>query len=277
MDGVLERRAGGAGAAPLTALPVEAAWGLPPAPWRGRAALLFRRTAYFCDGGDAMVALVGGGLDPSPAGLRLGCAAPGVQLGLTPGSRLEREGDRWLLDGRPLALDPARAGAAPACPSLPRLAPEGPLAPRLEAVLPRATLDPEWLRLGRAALALGQASLLAPPTTALATALLGCGSGSTPAGDDLLVGLLAGLARQGRTVLPLHRALAGGLAATCRLSRHFLHHALAGRFHLALVRLAGLPGLPGPDHPAARALAAQGDRSGRAALAGYLAGLHLGA
>lgn len=108
-------------------------------------------------------------------------------------------------------------------------------------------------------------------------ALLGRGSGSTPSGDDLLVGWLAGLARQGRPAPAVRRALAASLAATCRLSRHFLGHALAGRFHLALVRLAGLGAAPAADHPLARALARQGDRSGRASLAGYLAGLQQGA
>jgi hypothetical protein len=99
------------------------------------------------------------------------------------------------------------------------------------------------------------------------------GSGSTPSGDDLLVGYVAGLARRGLRALPVHRALAANLAATCRLSRHFLHHALAGRFE---DNVAGLTQMQGPFElslPLVARIAAQGDRSGRALLAGYLAAL----
>ena len=110
-----------------------------------------------------------------------------------------------------------------------------------------------------------------------AVAMIGRGSGSTPSGDDLLVGWLAGLPRQLRRGLPAHRALANRLIATCRLSRRFLHNALAGCFHLAFARLASPDVVPGAAHPLARALAEQGDRSGHASLAGCLAGLYQGA
>jgi hypothetical protein len=148
---------------------------------------------------------------------------------------------------------------------------------QLEALSPGLFFDPEWTMLLGSALALARTPPGAPPTADLAAALLGRGSGSTPTGDDFLVGWLAGLGRQGHLDLPARRKIAGRLSETCRLSRHFLHHALRGRFHRALEEVAALPDLPGPDHPRARALCALGETSGRATFAGYLTGVHQGA
>jgi hypothetical protein len=213
----------------------------------------------------------------APAGFRVAFDAPLEDLGLGARSRLERDGERWWLDGRPIAAVPGVIEEPARWEPLPRVAPRGALAARLEALLPDLPLDPEWQHLFRTAVALGRCSPLAPLTAVLARTLLGRGPGSTPIGDDFLVGWLAGLARQRRAAPPAQRMLGERLAETCRLSRHFLHHALSGRFHEAFVRLAGLAAPPELDHPWARALCAQGDRSGRAALAGFLTGLHQGA
>jgi uncharacterized protein DUF2877 len=277
MDRELRRRGGRAEPGPLTALLVEAAAGLPRRPWRGTAVLLFRRCAYFAGPGGELLALAGRGACAAPCGIRLAVEAPVPELGLAAGSSLEQGADGWLVDGRRLAVDAPGVRDEPSTwAPLPRLVPRAPLAGLLAALAPPA-LDDEWLGLLRAAEALARTSPLAPAATACALALLGRGSGSTPAGDDFLVGWLAGLRRQRQERLPVHGALEAGLSATCRLSRHFIGHALAGRYHAAVVRAASAAILPGPDEPAARALAALGDRSGRAALAGLYAGAYQGA
>lgn len=276
MDRALRRRGGCDDAGPLTALAVDAVAGLPHRAWSGTAVLLFRRCAYFAGPGGELLALAGRGGGAAPAGIRLAAEAPVPELGLAAGSRLEHGADGWAVDGRPLAVDAPGVREEPSTwAPLPRLVPRAPLSGLLAALAP--AVDDEWMGLLRSAEALARTGPLAPAAAGFALALLGRGSGSTPAGDDFLVGWLAGLRRQRQERLPVHAALEAGLAATCRLSRHFLGHALAGRFHAAVVRAASAPILPGPDEPAARALAALGDRSGRAALAGLYAGAYQGA
>jgi hypothetical protein len=146
----------------------------------------------------------------------------------------------------------------------------------LWSLVPMEDRDPEWVLLFSRAGLLAASSPSSPETAACALRLLGVGSGSTPSGDDLLVGYLAGLARRGLRDLPMHRALAANLAATCRLSRHFLHHALAGRFEDNVARLARTEGPFELSHPLVARIAAQGDRSGRALLAGFAAALCAG-
>jgi len=270
------RGAGGTGAGPLNPIPVIAVSGLPAVRWGGRAALLFRRSVYFSDGNDAMVAVVGRSAGASPAGFRLATETPANDWGLGTSSWLKFDGSRWTLDGRHLAID-GREGIEEAArwESLPRIAPLGSLADRLAELVP--DLDQEWNFLFWQAHAFARLRPVDPMTGIHAATLIGRGSGSTPIGDDFLAGWLGGLARQGHAELPVHRTLAARLVDTCRLSRHFLHHALAGRFHSGLVRLARLSSLPAKNHPLALALAAQGDRSGRAALAGYATGIYQGA
>jgi len=75
---------------------------------------------------------------------------------------------------------------------------------------------------------------------ACVAATVGAGMGTTPAGDDVICGVLAGLdllglegahGRLGAAVAPL-------LAATTRTSRHLLAAAVAGRYTEGLIRLA---------------------------------------
>jgi hypothetical protein len=278
MDRSLRRRRGRAGTAPLTAIRVEGRCGLPRERWRGEATLLFRRVVYFSDGRAPMIALVARSLAASPAGFRLASERPAEDLRCRPCSRLEFDGQRWRLDGRLLDLsglegrdEPTRIEPGP------RIAPLGPLTYRLGPFLPRGQADPQWSVLTRTAEILARTDPRDPATTAELAALVGRGPGSTPTGDDFLVGWFAGMARQGRPDLPARAVLEANLSRTCRLSRHFLHHALSGCFQNAFVRLARLPGVPDPHHPVARALLALGDTSGRAAFLGYLAGLYQGA
>jgi hypothetical protein len=254
---------------------------------------VFRRSVYFSDGGDPMLVVAGRKVEVSPAGFRLCAEAPGAALGVGPCSRLEFDGRAWRLDGRALEPDAHALSGAPARrPDLPRIAvaepfddlwdgtvavAAAPVAPEVPPAHAFDPADPEGRRLRDRARLLADASPEGPATAQELACLIGTGPGSTPTGDDFVAGWLAGIDRQGRGGLPAHRTLAGLLGRTCRLSRHFLHHALAGRFHAALVRLSDLPGLPEPRHPGVQALIALGDRSGRAALAGYLTGLAQGA
>jgi hypothetical protein len=58
--------------------------------------------------------------------------------------------------------------------------------------------------------------------------LLGVGTGLTPAGDDVLAGLLVGLWSFGQRAEPLHRAVLAGLAGTTDLSAALLRCAARG-------------------------------------------------
>ena len=133
--------------------------------------------------------------------------------------------------------------------------------------------------------------------------LVGLGEGLTPSGDDLLVGVLAGLTRLAgeggnawaRRQLPawraaVRRALARGPGVTTDVSREFLRHAAAGRFAEPLkelvvsvrpslsVGLRGAGGVSGDAREQALAVARQlirralavGASSGADGLAGLL-------
>ena len=73
---------------------------------------------------------------------------------------------------------------------------------------------------------------------ALAT-LIGVGAGTTPAGDDLIVGVMAGLILTGRTRdhAVVSRLLPPLLPRTTRASRHFLGWAMRGQFATPVLRL----------------------------------------
>jgi hypothetical protein len=94
----------------------------------------------------------------------------------------------------------------------------------------------------RRAAELARGVLEAPPgeLDACVAATVGAGLGATPAGDDVICGVLAGLdllghagahGRLGAAVTPL-------LAATTRTSRHLLAAAITGRYPEGLIALA---------------------------------------
>lgn len=129
---------------------------------------------------------------------------------------------------------------------------------------------------GPALAPLADATAARDPEECVRTArpLLGLGPGLTPAGDDLLVGWLAGLWTSGEQGRRLGAAVGGKLAAaaaerTGALSRAFLLAAVDGQAAepvWAFVRQ--------PDGTRLRALVAVGASSGADLLAGYLLARH---
>ncbi len=133
------------------------------------------------------------------------------------------------------------------------------------------------------ALATASRSLDLDRATSAIRALIGCGPGLTPAGDDLIVGLLAGL-RCARGEGPVRRrflqalgvAIAVAAAATGEISRAYLRHAVMGRIAEPLAALAGViadgapPSEVGPA--VARALGV-GHTSGGDGVLGLLLGI----
>jgi hypothetical protein len=122
----------------------------------------------------------------------------------------------------------------------------------------RGDRDPLLRTIHDRGLALAEASRaldLDRATTAI-RALIGCGPGLTPAGDDLIVGLLAGLfaslgddpARR-RFLHGLGAAVAAAAATTSEISRAYLEHATLGRVAEPLARIAGAigAGLPATE------------------------------
>lgn len=117
-----------------------------------------------------------------------------------------------------------------------------------------------------------------------ASAFIGLGDGSTPAGDDFLVGLLAGLGALAATSPLRQRFLASFGAAittiaaprTTALSAQYLRLAAEGDFDEPLARLRDLV-VSAADERAIGAAAADalavGASSGRAGVAGLVAGL----
>lgn len=112
--------------------------------------------------------------------------------------------------------------------------------------------------------------------------LVGLGAGSTPAGDDVLVGILAGLTAMsalstaGQELEALRQVLAGVSLRTHPASRQMLAAAADGSFPEPLVDLARAMGDPEPGEEltaAAARVLALGATSGRSFLAGVLASL----
>ncbi len=119
--------------------------------------------------------------------------------------------------------------------------------------------------------------------TAATRGLIGCGPGLTPAGDDLIVGFLAGLfASRGdgpakrRLLHALGAAVAAAVANTGEISRAYLEHATLGRVAEPLARLVGAigAGLPAAEVERATDQALEvGHTSGGDGVFGLLLGL----
>lgn len=265
MDGLqLSRAVGDPGDAAMKGLSVRSRAGLPTGPWRGQLVLSFRRTAWFSDGTDSLVGLVASGLSPSPCGLELAGGLPPLR----PGTWLESVGRRWLLGGFGQLED------AESVPDVTASLGEA-------GQVPASTAD--WQRLWRAWFALQLPKTAEGQWLSTLTqgpqhweSLIGRGSGSTPLGDDYLAGWFA--ARRRRGLWPQHElhGLRRILSRTTRLSRHFLFHLTEGRVDASLRDFFSGNVLPDPDSPAAAALAAHGDLSGRATLVGLFAGMTSG-
>ncbi len=266
---------------PALRITTDAARRLRAARGGGRVHSVFARAVNIELDGAGWLSLHGPGPIPAPFGIA--CAAtPWAPVG----ARVRLEGARLRVDGV-LALHladaapcesrlPARASAPLAglrLASLPLAAAGGllPIAARVLEGAPAAS-DPLARLAGPALLALSAATTRGDAGACLGAArrLLGLGPGLTPAGDDCLVGWLAGL----RVVGPAGRRLAAaagpGLVRaaaerTGPLSQAFLGAALAG--HVAEPVRAFVAR---PDGPRLAALLALGATSGADLLAGYL-------
>ena len=133
------------------------------------------------------------------------------------------------------------------------------------------------------ALAGASRALSAPEAAAVVRRLIGCGPGLTPAGDDLIVGLLAGLwstcggdpARR-RFLDVLTAIVTAAAEATGEISRAYLQHATLGSVAEPLARLARAlaDGAPLPEvERAARTALRVGHTSGGDGVLGLLLGL----
>lgn len=141
------------------------------------------------------------------------------------------------IETRELRVRPGRLRPAAARLALARLAGQQPVPQwRLAGGLVRSLADPDRREL---------ASRLAE--------LVGSGPGSTPAGDDIVLGVLAVLHRRGpaaeATRLAIGESLPGLLRRTTMTSRHLLAAALAGlvadRVHQVLAGLSEADAVPG--------------------------------
>ena len=235
-----------------------------------------------------------------PMGIALDGSIPLDRLGITPAMHAEASGERVTIDGR---LVISLAGALTWSPHLPSfslrpadvrwprtlaaldmaepMAPPigfGPLLRTLRGGMPTRT-DP----LGaRAAATLGSIlkALTAgdtPQAAQIAAGLIGLGPGATPSGDDLLVGLLAGLAAAGHSDAPelARRISARAIGRTTVLAEAFLVHAgnleFSERVHELAAALMGEG--TGRLDGAVRASCAWGASSGTDLLVGMLVGI----
>jgi hypothetical protein len=234
----------------------------------------------------AVLAARSGTLVPVTAGPA--CLAPGG-FGVPDQAALVPVLARWstLADGRRAAIDLRTWHAAAAAVDLriPAAARDG-IAPAQFAALDRGLVDrpspAAGFVPGERATQLARCAVEAHGggLGACVAATVGAGMGTTPAGDDVICGVLAGLdllglegahGRLGAAVAPL-------LAATTRTSRHLLAAAVAGRYTEELIGLAvALASVSAPAvHDALGALARWGASSGLDQATGLAAAIRAG-
>jgi hypothetical protein len=252
--------------------------------WSGCIGAVFERGVQVLGPDGALLHVQGGALLASPFGLRVaGCLAPVIQAsGLKAGTPATKRGPRLTLgDGLALSLEAAQAYASPpparrpldpAAVSLARRLLRQPAGAAGFCAVPGATIE---------ALCEAVAARAAVPLLDVSRQLIGLGPGSTPAGDDVLVGCLKGLwllAGRDRRLMALltqlHTALPAELdRLTTRLSAAFIRHALDGQFAQVLDEAAHAlisPTTAAAVSAALRRLLAQGETSGRDTALGLL-------
>jgi hypothetical protein len=259
------------------------------------------RTAVNVDAGGWLLTLATPAVGGLPNGVAVACATLDG-LGLRPGMEVKGDGRTMRVGPAGQAIDLATALTwNPRLPVMPEMA-AGERRRRVEDALlaaggessshglgpllaALATSQPEVLapladrirrRLADLLAALGHADL--PGAVEAATDLIGLGPGATPSGDDLLVGLAAGLAAtQQPHAAPFAAAVAERAAGrTTTLAAAFLLHAgrleFAERVHRAVI------GVLAPSAMSRRRAVgdamAWGASSGTDLLVGLLAGLH---
>jgi hypothetical protein len=214
-----------------------------PSPWRivhlGQSAIVLGHAAPGPDtSGLAILTTAGAGVMPGGASLpasefarlRAGVAAAGsarVELeGWTTAAGATVETVDLALECRGIA--PTAIGALRS--ALDAIGPPEETGPAEETGPPSALLSPDPFR--RLASRLARQAVAGDVRPALLHALVGAGPGTTPSGDDVIVGAMAGLracgladaaTSLGRRVLPL-------LPATTTASGHYLRAAADGRF-----------------------------------------------
>ncbi|MEQ1736425.1 MAG: DUF2877 domain-containing protein [Rhodoglobus sp.] len=126
-----------------------------------------------------------------------------------------------------------------------------------------------------AAAALVRSAQDGQPVGAALLALIGAGPGSTPAGDDVVVGVLAGLHASGRdrAARLIERSLPGLVDRTTSSSRHYLSAAASGRFAERVHQLVCGLGDRTSALEAARSASRWGATSGLDLLAGVMAAI----
>jgi hypothetical protein len=261
------------------------------------------RTAVNVRWGERLVTLAHAGVGSLPNGILVDPPVALDQIGLAPGMPVQGDGSAMSVPGASMVV--FLAGAASWSPALPAISAAA--ATRIDraqralqlaaAQAPRVGLGPLLLgivdegvsvgSLGRAAarslaevlLALGDGD--SDRAVFAASALIGLGPGATPSGDDLLVGLIAGLAA---TDHPLAGTIAAGVAReapgmTTSVAESYLFH--AGRLEFSeRVQDAVAAILIGPQGGLERAITAAlawGASSGADLLTGLLVGIQASA
>lgn len=273
---------------------VSAGTGVPSGRFTGAVHSIFRRACNLRTDGGRLVTLLGSELGNAPHGIRvnlpaglaftdhlqagreMGCRAAVLRIAGS-GLAIDLSGAAvWRSGLEQLRIDVARPAAATAW------------AVAWRALGRRRHLDREapWGSIhGRGqALADAGAALDLDAAGEAIGALIGCGPGLTPAGDDLVLGVLAGLwctrgddpARR-RFLDALGATVTVAAAATGEISRAYLWHATEGHVAEPLARLAGAIAHGAPpsevEDAAARALAV-GHTSGGDGVLGLLLGIH---
>ena len=134
-------------------------------------------------------------------------------------------------------------------------------------------MDPEPLRRHAPLLAAAAVNAASADVRRLVGSLIGAGPGTTPTGDDIIVGALAAcrLIDDREAFAVIAGAVAPLLANTTAASRHYLHAAIDGRFGEHIHELvAAATGRSSPTMAVARAQS-WGSSSGLDTLAGFLA------
>jgi hypothetical protein len=134
-------------------------------------------------------------------------------------------------------------------------------------------MDPEPLRRHAPLLAAAAVNTASADVRRLVGSLIGAGPGTTPTGDDIIVGALAAcrLIDDREAFAVIAGAVAPLLANTTAASRHYLHAAIDGRFGEHIHELvAAATGRSSPTMAVARAQS-WGSSSGLDTLAGFLA------
>jgi hypothetical protein len=265
--------------------------GVPGGPFAGVVHSVFRRACNLRTDDGELLALLAPELGNLPHGIRIE-APPGLAFAdrLRPGQRVGRRAALLRIAESDLALDLSRAKVwrselnavdldRPAVAIAWQVAWRALERPR------QLDRDPLLRTVHERGLALAAASCALDLDRAIAAvrALIGCGPGLTPAGDDLIVGLLAGLGcsrGEDPARCPFLRALgaavASATAATGEISQACLRQAILGNFAEPLATLAAaIADGPPPaevEEAAGRALSV-GHTSGGDGVLGLLLGM----